>query len=229
MGNIFVVGDIHGAYPALIQCLQRSDFNYEKDTLICLGDVADGWPETKSCINELRKIKNLVYVLGNHDFWTLEWMQSGIIDPIWYDQGGKATIDSYHAGVPEEHMEFLKNALPYFISNNNKLFVHAGINPLVPIEVQTLQTFLWDRNLARTAIDFFQKEIDFKLTDYAEVFIGHTPILYPRPIRSGDVWLMDTGAGWSGVLSIMNIATKAFWTSDSVPTLFPGIEGRKRK
>jgi serine/threonine protein phosphatase 1 len=40
---------------------------------------------------------------------------------------------------------------------------------------------------------------------------------------------MDTGAGWSGVLTIMNIETKEFFTSDPVPVLYPGIEGRKRK
>ena len=38
----FVMGDIHGAYNALLQCLKRSGFDYENDQLIQLGDVADG-------------------------------------------------------------------------------------------------------------------------------------------------------------------------------------------
>jgi len=46
----FVIGDIHGAYKALIQCLKRSKFDYDRDRLICLGDVVDGYPETKECI-----------------------------------------------------------------------------------------------------------------------------------------------------------------------------------
>lgn len=33
------MGDIHGAYKALQQCLERSKFNYENDKLIQLGDV----------------------------------------------------------------------------------------------------------------------------------------------------------------------------------------------
>ncbi len=49
MGKTFVIGDIHGAYRALRQCLERSTFDFEKDRLICLGDVCDGWPETKAC------------------------------------------------------------------------------------------------------------------------------------------------------------------------------------
>lgn len=228
MSKTFVIGDIHGAYRALTQCLERSGFDYEKDSLIALGDVADGWPQTKSCIDELLKIRNLTYIFGNHDFWTLEWMESGTIEPVWYEQGGKATIDSYAEEIPPEHVSFLKKALPYYIEND-RLFVHAGINPRQPIERQTLHTFLWDRDLARTALSLYQNKTDQKLTDYQEIYIGHTPVPYLHPIQSGGIWLMDTGAGWSGVLSIMNIDTKEFWISDPVPELYPGIEGRKRK
>jgi serine/threonine protein phosphatase 1 len=40
---------------------------------------------------------------------------------------------------------------------------------------------------------------------------------------------MDTGAGWSGVLSMMDIHTKEVFASDPVPLLYPGVEGRKKK
>lgn len=40
-----VMGDIHGGYKALMQCLERSKFDYEKDTLIQLGDICDGWSD----------------------------------------------------------------------------------------------------------------------------------------------------------------------------------------
>jgi serine/threonine protein phosphatase 1 len=228
MARTFVLGDIHGAYRALRQCLDRASFDYEKDHLISLGDVADGWPETKTCIDELLKIKHLTYLLGNHDFWTLEWMTSGIIEEMWFDQGGKATIGSYTEEVPESHIQFFKRALPYYQSDN-KLFVHAGMDPLKPIETQSLQTLLWDRNLARTALDFYLKEINANLTSYDEVYIGHTPIPFGKPIHSCGIWMMDTGAGWSGVLSMMDIDTKEIFTSDPVPHLYPGITGRQRK
>jgi serine/threonine protein phosphatase 1 len=228
MARTFVIGDIHGAYRALRQCLESASFDHEHDTLICLGDVADGWPETRSCIDELLKIKNLVYVLGNHDFWTLEWMETGAIEEIWYHQGGKATIDSYPDEVHPSHMRLLKNALPYYISDN-RIFVHAGIDPKKPLEHQGLNIFLWDRNLARTALDFYLDDITGKLTTFDEVYIGHTPVPFGKPIQSCEVWLMDTGAGWSGPLSMMNVETKEIFISDPVPALYPGITGRKRK
>ena len=53
----FVIGDIHGNYKALMQCLEKSKFNYKKDKLIVLGDTCDGLPDVKECFDELLKIK----------------------------------------------------------------------------------------------------------------------------------------------------------------------------
>jgi serine/threonine protein phosphatase 1 len=228
MGRTFVIGDIHGASRALRQCLDRAHFDYKKDHLISLGDVCDGWPQTGACIDELLKIKNLTYILGNHDSWALEWMNTGLADELWLSQGGLATMNSYRLGIPGKHKKFLAKALPYYVLKN-KLFVHAGIDPVKKLKHQDNNIFLWDRKLARTAMDFRDKNIDEKLTEFDEVYIGHTPISGLEPIHACEVWLMDTGAGWSGVLSMMDINTKEVFASDPVPMLYPGIVGRKKK
>ena len=36
------MGDIHGNYRGLLQCLEKSNFDYDNDKLIQLGDVVDG-------------------------------------------------------------------------------------------------------------------------------------------------------------------------------------------
>lgn len=228
MRQTYVIGDIHGAFKALKQCLERSRFNYESDHLICLGDVCDGWPDTKLCIDELLKIKNLTYILGNHDLWMIKWMTTKIAENIWVAQGGDATISSYSNTVPHEHVEFLKHGLPYFVSDN-KLFVHAGIDPQLPLDQQDIQTFTWDRSLIQKAWSLYVNKVTHKLTEFDEVFIGHTPIPFKRPIQSSGIWMMDTGAGWSGVLSMMNVNSKEIFTSDSVPLLYPDVEGRMKK
>lgn len=227
MSRVFVMGDIHGACRALRQCLDRSAFDYENDHLICLGDVSDGWPETKAAVDELLRIKKLTYILGNHDWWTLEWMRTGKIEPLWYRQGGDATIKSYQTSIPSEHLNFFSSARPYYVYAN-KLFVHAGIDPYSPLEDQDQDIFLWDRSLAMLALDCYDKSSGGSLTAFDEVYIGHTPIPYREPIKSLEVWMMDTGAGWSGVLSMMNVDTKQVFTSDPVPALYPGITGRTR-
>ena len=227
MPSTFVIGDIHGAYRALQQCLERSEFNPQEDHLICLGDVCDGWPETNQCIERLLDIPRLTYLLGNHDFWMMEWMKHGIVEDIWLYQGGEATIRSYPDGFPPTHLKFLEDALYYF-ELDGKLFVHAGIDPLKPIDQQDVNIFLWDRTLARMALDFRLKEIEDNFSVYDEIYIGHTPVPFSQPVRSGNVWLMDTGAGWSGVLSMMNIDSKEMFTSDPVPQLYPGVKGRSK-
>lgn len=223
----FVMGDIHGAHRALVQCLERAQFDYENDRLIVLGDVCDGWPETKQSIDELLRIKKLIYILGNHDYWTLEWMNYNDQKPLWTRQGGAATLASYNYQPLEKHRQFLSEALPYFVLDN-RLFVHGGFNPQMPLEDQPVEELIWHRDLAYAALDFYYKGIEVKLTSFDEVYLGHTPIPFNEPLFSCGIWLMDTGAGWSGVLSMMNIETKEIFTSDAVPLLYPEVPPRTR-
>lgn len=219
------MGDIHGAYRALRQCLDRSGFDYDHDHLICLGDVCDGWPETRESIDELLRIKRVTYILGNHDQMTLPWMKRGEIASAWFSQGGEATMKSYWQGVPDSHVAFLEKAVPYYLEGD-RCYVHGGIDPERPLSFQDLETFLWDRNLARRALEAHHTRATGNLTSYTEIFIGHTPIPFSKPVQGGGVWLMDTGAGWSGILSIMDVITKEVFVSEKVPDLYPGIVGR---
>ncbi|ELR69525.1 serine/threonine protein phosphatase [Fulvivirga imtechensis AK7] len=223
----FVIGDIHGACKALIQCLERSGFDYEHDQLICLGDVCDGWPETNQAIEELLKIQNLVFILGNHDLWALEWATGGEAKNIWLSQGGDATIRSYPDGMPDSHIRLLKEA-HYYFDDRKRLFVHAGIDPEVPIEIQSADIFLWDRSLFRRAIANMHEKRECCITGYNEVYIGHTPIHHYQmtPMKCCEIWLMDTGAGWEGVLSMMDINTKEVFISDIVMDMYPKGSGR---
>ena len=220
-----MLGDIHGAYRALKQVLERSSFDYEADRLICLGDVVDGWPETKESIDELLKIQNLVYIMGNHDVWALQWMETREGAEIWLDQGGRATCDSYADGIPANHVTFFQKAHDYFL-DNDRLFVHAGILPGLTAEECSREILYWDRSLVRMAMDLQKKETPRQLTPYNEVFVGHTPISSPHPMKYCEVWMIDTGAAWSGVLSIMNVDSKEWFTSDIVKDLYPGVKGR---
>ena len=75
----FVIGDIHGAYKALLQCLERSRFDYHNDRLVVIGDVCDGYPDVVECFDELLKIANLIYIWGNHDKWAYDFY-TGVTD-----------------------------------------------------------------------------------------------------------------------------------------------------
>jgi serine/threonine protein phosphatase 1 len=225
----FVLGDIHGAYRALMECFDKAGFNYKDDTLICLGDVCDGWPEVNKAIDELLKVRNLVYLLGNHDDWTLKWFLYGESPDIWVKQGGSATMNSYSGDIPPEHIEFLKNAR-LFYKKDNKVFVHGGFDIFEELEYQEKDIFIWDRSLLHMALNLHFSGSEKNISGYDEVYLGHTPTLNygtTEPIKVCEIYMMDTGAGWpGGVLSMMNIDTKEVFKSRQVDLLYPGVRGR---
>lgn len=206
-----------------MQCLERSGFNYEKDHLISLGDICDRGPDTKDCMDELLKIKNLTMVLGNHDLWALNWMKSGTPDEVWLKKGGGATINSYGAEVPESHISLLRNALPYYIERN-KLFVHAGIELNKKLHLQDTKVFLSNRSFATLVTNsFYNGNANLStFTTFDEVYIGHTITPFFKAVHAAEVWMMDTGAGMKeGVLSMINTETKEIFKSDLIGHLYP--------
>lgn len=245
----FVVGDIHGGYKGLLQVLDKVKFDYKNDTLISLGDVTDGWPDVAECIEELMKINNLIYIRGNHDEWTERFLKLTLtVGPSdfnynWYRQGGKATYHSYFnkPELVDKHLTFLSEAKLYYVDDENRLFVHAGLHPDVELDKQQFMDvgqnddgnamFYWDRNFWRHMVDTFKMHgQEIVWSKYKEIYIGHTPTInnfeHGNPVNIGNVWNMDTGATYDGKLSIMNIDTKEIIQSDPLYMLYPDDMGR---
>lgn len=215
----FVIGDIHGRYKALVSVLKQSKFDYENDLLIVLGDVVDGGNYTYKVIEELLKIKNLILCIGNHDDWALQWMKTGFELPLWVNQGGIHTIRSYYyrnngekctERVPQSHIDFLESAVPFYRDEKGRIYVHGGFDPTIPIEENDLDTLMWDRDLIEYAIGG-------GIIKYPHVFIGHTTTQLvkgtTKPLTINNLTLMDTGGGWNGILTIMDVNTGDYWQS----------------
>jgi serine/threonine protein phosphatase 1 len=78
------MGDPHGGLRSIKQVLERANFDFKKDQLIVLGDVADGWPEACEAFEFIiTQIKHLIYVRGNHDQWLKEFLEYGKQPDIW--------------------------------------------------------------------------------------------------------------------------------------------------
>lgn len=239
-GRIFVMGDIHGAHRALVQCLERAGFDKENDTLIQLGDVSDGWPETPQCVEELLSIKNLIAIRGNHDKWTLDWMETTEAPYIWVNQGGKATKEAYENMRMYDdfdwdgHVKFFKYQHNYYKDDDNRVFVHGGYKSDKGIGHESVQyNYYWDRSLwfDQAKAGRNSQTLPKKLAKHKEIYIGHTSTVHykqddPAPQNHCNVWNLDTGGGWGGFLTIMDIDTKEYWQSDRVKDLYVGVQGR---
>lgn len=241
-----VMGDIHGAFKALLQCLERSGFNYDTDSLIQLGDVADGYPQVYDCVEELLKIKNRITLRGNHDDWLLEFIKTDF-HPYYWHFGGKGTLISYlfHAGkegrffssgsgyktslvsndIPACHKSFFAEQKLYYIDDQQRCFIHAGFKRSLPFYEQKMTDYYWDRSLWQEALEYRNNGNDLDMeTSFKEIYIGHTPTTKSgtdKPLSAFNIWDIDTGAGQSGKLTIMDIDTKEFWQSDLTSELYP--------
>lgn len=257
----FVIGDIHGAHKALVQCLERCGFDRRRDRLITIGDICDGWNEVRQCVDELLTIDNRIDIIGNHDEWFRQFLATGVhLDPLGaWKQGGEGTYTSYlpegakwllPEDVPESHQRFFNHQKLYYIDDErNCIFVHGGFDRFRSIEESRREcpsNFYWDRELWEEALSCKVGKLQ-TIDDFDEIFIGHTSttcwrtrevrteggIIIPKgepittPMNSAGVWNIDTGAGWNGKLTIMDIDTKEYWRSDFVSTIYPDKAARK--
>ena len=254
--KIFCLGDVHGGYKALLQCLERSNFNKEEDTLISLGDICDGRDQVYECVEELLTIKNLVAIRGNHDQWFYEFIRTGIHGSQW-TQGAHKTMESYinndsHKSendkytktfkIPESHERFFGTQLNYYIDEKNRLFVHGGFNRHYDINKQSFEyIYYWDRDLWNSALSHeavlrgFQKtgnlkQPEFKIKDkFLEIYIGHTTTQFwntTEYMKAANIYNVDCGAGGNGRLCMLNVDTKEAFYSDPLDQIYPEQKGR---
>ena len=130
MGRRLVIGDLHGSYKALMQCLERSHFIPEEDTLYSVGDIADGYPEVYECLSFLKNLPSFHPVIGNHDVWLQNWLSSKAAPDIWTSQGGSKSIASFkQKRISEEEKNEIAEWMgswPYVIMLSDASIMHGG-------------------------------------------------------------------------------------------------------
>jgi len=232
-----VIGDIHGAFKALQQCLERSGFDYKNDVLIQLGDVVDSYPESFECVEEMLKINYLISIKGNHDEWFQEFIETDF-HPYYWTYGGRGTLISYlrHAGkvgryfssgsgyktalettdIPQSHKDFFTNQKLYYIDPKRRCFVHGGFKRRLPFKQQEHKDYYWDRSLWEEALESKKMGLSssafYMASKFREIYIGHSATTHwgtDQPMKTYNIINLDTGAGHSGRLTIMDIRVLA--------------------
>jgi serine/threonine protein phosphatase 1 len=254
----FVMGDIHGAHKALLQCLERSGFDRSKDRLIQLGDIVDGHNDVFECVEELLKIPKLIAIKGNHDNWLNDFILTAY-HPTQWTHGGDATARSYlrligkkdkifrigsgyktalnPGDIPESHRKFFNSQPLYYIDEFNNCYVHGGFNRHLEFEGQWPETYYWDRELWSAALSYqvverHRDNKEFHMVPlFNKVFIGHTPTINwktDKPMRAANIYNLDTGCGHWGRLTIMDTVSGKFWQSDPANELYPSLRKSKK-
>jgi serine/threonine protein phosphatase 1 len=84
---------------------------------------------------------------GNHDAMMADALRNPAKMASWLGKGGDAALASYGgdpAAIPENHLAWL-DGLQLMHVDRHRVYVHAGVDPEVPLAQQSEATLLWKR------------------------------------------------------------------------------------
>jgi serine/threonine protein phosphatase 1 len=230
----YAVGDIHGSFIKLEKLLQHcmAHCGASASRMIFLGDYVDRGGHSREVVDLLMALQasapeDVVCLRGNHeDMLVAAAQQGGTYEVHWLLNGGDATLGSYGittpAEIPPTHLAWFAS-LPLAFTDEQRLYVHAGVMPGIGLDRQTKEHALWIRE------PFLSDPRDHGMF----VVHGHTPS------RSGTVELrpnrlnIDTGAYYGGPLTaaVFDETTRgpiAFITDDGRITRAPELTDVQR-
>jgi len=218
----YAIGDVHGRLDLLRELLQRIADDAARHpadaarSLVFLGDYIDRGTESRGVVDYLLRDPLpgflTIRLMGNHEDAILAFLDGDSDGLDWLSFGGLETLLSYGvplrrlphtedavadlrlsllSALPREHLDFFRRgALRHTIGDY--LFVHAGVRPNVPIDLQTPTDLMWIRD------DFLRSRMP--LPGHVVVH-GHTICDLPQD-RDHRINI-DTGAFVSGRLTCL--------------------------
>ncbi|GEK34667.1 metallophosphoesterase [Kurthia sibirica] len=225
-----LISDIHGELEMFEELLERVNYQPDEDELVLLGDYIDRGPSPSGVLDKIIDLKKAgaQVLMGNHeqimldvfekenkydwDFWLhtaggVETMASYGFSAQQLEQAGDLnhfSLQPFFTDKIIEHLEFIRH-LDTIIEKEHYIFVHAGVDPTLPLAKNTTKDFLWIR-------DEFHR-------DYAgdkTVVFGHTPT--PRLHRErgkSDIYFgenriigIDGGAVFGGQLNCLELPSQ---------------------
>lgn len=195
-----------------------------------------------------KSVNKPVFIRGNHDVWARDWILFGRTHLIWERQGGLQTMGSYYRTekhLEESHRKFwLKGQKDWYIDDENRIYIHGGWDYKTSTIKNTLKSAgqkvfegtiakvcHWDRSLyydSETLQNYiergfkdYNKKLQKVLMKFKEIYIGHTASKEHKVENYMNLWNTDSGSGWNGRLSIIDVDTKEIWYSDFSKDLYP--------
>jgi serine/threonine protein phosphatase 1 len=213
----YVIGDIHGRldlFEAMIAAIEREILaSPEQDhRVVLLGDLVDRGPDSAGVVAYARgwqTLRNVRVLAGNHEEMLLAAFEKPEALRHFLKHGGFETIVSYGLTraelntlaldelfqllptvIPQEERDYIASFETMIIAGDYA-FVHAGVDPAVPLADQKRSDLLWIREA------FLSHEGPLEKV----VVHGHT--IFDEVVDCGNRIGIDTGAFRSGVLTAL--------------------------
>lgn len=196
----FAVGDIHGCLSKLVRLLDRCHRHAQDrpQRFVFLGDYVDRGPDSRGVIETLRAAQRtgrheVICLRGNHEALMLAAVRDGDFDP-WLANGAEHTLASYGVNdprrLPVEHVDWVAS-LPFSFDDGRRFFVHAGVNPDIPLNHQRQDDQIWIREPFLSCAQ-----------NYGRLIVhGHTPLWSGIPDLKPNRLNLDTAAVMGGPLT----------------------------
>jgi len=226
-----VHGQVEKLQAVLEQVAELPDF--QNRWLVFIGDFVDRGPDCKSAVDlflsVLKRHSKTTAIMGNHEFamsaalgwfptpdyahWGERWIDHYDSDPTFASYGVEmGDLKALGESVPHSHRDLLSN-LPWVVEHPQYLFVHAGLDPNQPFDVQLriLQKKDFTLNRPQWLCSKSFVETDPPPDCPFAVVSGHVkvPRVQFRPKRI----LIDTTGGLEGELSCVLLPEKKIITS----------------
>jgi len=243
VARTYVIGDIHGACRALQQVIRRVAPSTGGPAhlfgRLCgwvVGIAAgDGVPDGI----EMPPIIAFLFAAT-----TTPGVRNGSLgwgpDPNWLFHGGRATVESY-AGISAmqtiRHLAFFARMRLILKRRGGFLFMPASPPCMAPPRSITKAITSGTGPYGRWRCPSMTGSLKtvFSIHDDCCFTRRSISVILPLPILTGifpciaaNVWNMDTGAAFTGRISMMDIETKKVTQSDIVQKLYPGESGRNK-
>jgi serine/threonine protein phosphatase 1 len=215
--RVYAVGDIHGRrdlFEALLAAIDADDAaaGPAETTIILLGDLVDRGPDSAGVIALARQwqARRRVRILaGNHEEMFLRGFDELEVFRHFLRHGGRETVLSYGIdraqflqATMEEAQQLMRDSVPRedigylesfedMVTIGDYLFVHAGIDPSVPLDEQRRRDLRWIR----------EPFLSHAESHGPVVVHGHT--ISDAPEDCGNRIGIDTGAFMSGRLTAL--------------------------
>lgn len=215
--RVYAVGDIHGRsdlFIALIEAIERdnSERGPARTTVVLLGDLVDRGPDSVNVLalaREWMKYRSVRILAGNHEEMFLRSFESIEMLRHFLRHGGRETLLSYGLDkrtysrasieelqakmaelVPQDDVDFIAG-FENTLQIGDYIFVHAGIEPGVPMEEQDASKLRWIR----------EPFLSHREAHEGVIVHGHT--ITDVPVDQGNRIGIDTGAYSSGRLTAL--------------------------
>ncbi len=215
--RVYAVGDVHGRldlFEALVAAIDADDAasTPAETTVIMLGDLVDRGPASAGVIalaREWQQRRTVRILAGNHEEMFLRSFRDIEMFRHFLRHGGRETVLSYGVepdgfleATLEEAQHLMRMAVPRsdiaylesfedMIRIGDYLFVHAGIDPRLPLEEQRTKDLRWIR------------EPFLSHTDPHGMVVVHGHTISDAPEDCGNRIGIDTGAFMTGRLTAL--------------------------